>query len=325
MVQENAQKIKLLKIMELLQTETDEKHPISRMDLCRRMEGQGIPCSARTLIEDIETLNNYGYDVKRCQIGHQRGYYVPQRAFSTAELKILIDAVQAAGFISEGKTAELVVKLAALGGSHRVDLLKSNLVQFNTRKHSNEAVCENVAKLEEALRQQCKASFCYFSLNEHAERVYRRDHARYLAEPVSLVFDSGYYYLLGYTTDPTMHNGFVTYRIDRMDDVRVETEKICKAATEQRKKIKGYTSRAIRMYSGHEEKVLLEFDDSVIGAVFDRFGEKIRINRINDNTCSVVTKVQMSPTFRAWVYQFGDLMRMVEPQQAAIKETNHNE
>ena len=34
---ENRQKIKLIKLYELLRKETDEDHPISRVELCRRL------------------------------------------------------------------------------------------------------------------------------------------------------------------------------------------------------------------------------------------------------------------------------------------------
>ena len=59
--------------------------------------------------------------------------YIEDRSFSVPELKILIDAVQAASFITDKKTAELIDKIAELGGTHKADILKSNMVCFNTR------------------------------------------------------------------------------------------------------------------------------------------------------------------------------------------------
>ena len=38
----NMQKIKLLKLYELLRKETDETHPISRVEFCRRLNEMGI-------------------------------------------------------------------------------------------------------------------------------------------------------------------------------------------------------------------------------------------------------------------------------------------
>ena len=51
---ENGQKIKLLRLYELLRRETDEDHPIFRMDLCQRLNDMGISSNVRTLSRDIK-------------------------------------------------------------------------------------------------------------------------------------------------------------------------------------------------------------------------------------------------------------------------------
>ena len=53
MAADNLQKIKLLKLYELLRKETDEQHPISRVQLCRRLNEMGISSNVRTLSLDI--------------------------------------------------------------------------------------------------------------------------------------------------------------------------------------------------------------------------------------------------------------------------------
>ncbi len=140
MPQENYQKIKLLKIMEILRQETDEDHPMTKAELCDRLISMNISCNIRSLNRDIPLLNEQGYEIMETMIGREKAYYVCDRSFSVPELKILIDAVQAASFVTEKKTGELVDKVATLGGSHRAAILKGNLVKFNTRKHRNETV-----------------------------------------------------------------------------------------------------------------------------------------------------------------------------------------
>ena len=71
-------------------------------------------------------------------------FYVPEHELTIPEIKILIDALQAASFVTEKKTTELVEKVAALGGSHKAELLKENMICFNTRKHTNEAILYTV-------------------------------------------------------------------------------------------------------------------------------------------------------------------------------------
>lgn len=104
-------------------------------------------------------------------ISHEKGYYIEDRSFSVPELKILIDAVQAASFVTEKKTAELIEKIASLGGSHCAEILKSNMVSFNTRKHSNESIYYNVDYLEDAIEQNKKVIFRYCDLDAKDEQV----------------------------------------------------------------------------------------------------------------------------------------------------------
>ena len=52
------------------------------------------------MYQDIALLNEEGYEVMILQHGHYKAYYIADRSFSLPELKILIDAVQAASFIT---------------------------------------------------------------------------------------------------------------------------------------------------------------------------------------------------------------------------------
>jgi hypothetical protein len=126
------------KLADLLRQETDEQNPLSTSMICKKLGEMGISCERRTLTKDIAVLNELGYEVMWVWVGKANGYCIEDRSFSVPELKILIDAVQAASFITDKKTAELIDKIAELGGSDKAEILKSNMVCSNTRKHSNE-------------------------------------------------------------------------------------------------------------------------------------------------------------------------------------------
>lgn len=158
MARENWQKIKLLKLYELLKQETDDEHPLTTNQICARMKETEIPCDRRTLSKDVQNLNNWGIEVLYKSIGKERGYYVVERSFSVPEIKILIDAVQAATFITENKTKELTVKLAELAGSHMTDVIETNMVHFNTKKHTNESIYYNVDSIEKAIQEKRRSS-----------------------------------------------------------------------------------------------------------------------------------------------------------------------
>ena len=313
MAHDNWQKYKLLKLLELLRQETDEQHPLSTSQICNKLGEMGISCERRTLTKDSAVLNELGYEVMWIWVGKEKGYYIEDRSFSVPELKILIDAVQAASFVTEKKTAELIDKIAALGGSHKADILKSNMVCFNTRKHSNESIYYNVGFLEDAILQRKKVIFCYYDLNENGTKVYRRDHHHYVVEPIALVFNDDNYYLMVYSAK---HDGTANYRVDRMDHVEIVDEAISEKALALREGIDSYTEQAFKMYGGRQVDVVLEFDDKLIGVVYDKFGEDTQMIRSGDK-CITTVKVQISPVFWGWLFQFGNQMRILSPKKLA--------
>ena len=310
MAKENSQKIKLLKLMELLRQETDEQHPMAATVVCQKLNDMEVACDRRTLTRDIQALNDYGYEVMTTMISHEKAYYVEDRSFSVPELKILIDSVQAASFVTDKKTAELIEKIANLGGSHSADILQSNMVCFNTRKHHNESIYYNVDYLEDAIEQKKKVIFYYFDLNENGEKVYRNGHHHYVVEPIALVFNEDNYYMVCYSA---RHDSTANYRIDRMDAVEVIDEDICEKAIELRSSVDSFTEQAFKMYGGEAVEVVIEFHDGLIGAVYDKFGEEVKMVRTGEYTVTCAVSVQISPPFWGWLFQFSDAMTIKSP------------
>lgn len=312
MAQDNYRKIKLLKLLDLLRQDSDEQHPMTTHQLCARLDELGIICDRRTLSRDISLLNEHGYEIMDTTVGHEKAYFVEDRGFSIPELKILMDAVQASSFITEKKSAELMDKIAALGGSHRAELLKHNMVSFNTHKHRNDHIYYNVDALEQAISDQKKVLFRYFDLDENGCRVYRRDGHRYVVEPIALVISEDNYYLMCYSS---RHDKTSTYRLDRMEAVTAIEDPISEKATALRQEIAGYTEQVFKMYAGTSTDVVLEFRDTLIGVVFDKFGENTKMIRSGPDRCVATVKVQVSPVFWGWLFQFAGEMTILSPAE----------
>lgn len=126
------------------------------------------------MYNDIEVLNSFGYEVfvKRSR---NNLYYVEDRSFSVPEVLIIMDAIQAASFITENKTAELVDKVGKLSGSQRGEVLKQNIVQFSTVKSLNEGIYYSVSEISSAIVNQKKIEFNYFMYDAQMNRNYKMD------------------------------------------------------------------------------------------------------------------------------------------------------
>ena len=310
MGKENFSKIKLLRIWEILKQDSDENNPLTTNQILVKLSESGIICDRRTLYQDIAILNSYGYEVI-CKKGqHSNGYYVIDRSFDVPELRILIDAVQAVSFISPKKTAELTDKIAALGGSYRADILKKNIVEFNTTKHNNEHIYYSVNAIEDAILAGKKISFQYFDLNESHERVFRKNGEKYLVNPVAMVFSNDNYYLICYHDN---HDGITTYRIDRMLNVSVSEQEINKAAQPKGLNIAKHRKQSFSMFGGKTETVKFEADKDLLDVIYDKFGEDTQIRPLGNGKISFTADVEISPMFFGWCCSFGKRLKIIAP------------
>ena len=326
MTQDKPQKIKLLTIMDYLQRETDEQHPVSRQNLCRKLNELGIPSNPRTLSLDIATLNEAGYEIMEEQVGREKLYYVEDRKFSVAELKIMIDAIEAVSFISEKRTGEIVDKIASLGGMHQAELLKQNMVCFNTRKKKDSRALFSVNSIEDAICRRKMIVFKYFDLNEKHERVFRKsedgEDKIYSVEPVALVFNEDSYYLVAYSKKHPERTA--NYRVDRMADVSVdEDSELSPEALKKIDRVANYIGQAFKMYSGDEERVVIEFERSLLNPVYDKFGDDIKVIQSSGDRLITTVDVQVSPTFFGWLAQFSDKMKVMSPPSVKERYREH--
>ena len=304
-------KMKMLSLWEILKQDTDQDHPITTNEICDRLAARDIPCERKSVAVDIALLNKCGYEVMACTVGHEKAYYVDNRGFSVPEIKILMDAVQAASFVTQKKAAALTEKIASLASTRKAEMLQSGLVRFNTRKHTNEKIYYTVDRLEKAIQQQRKAGFVYFDLNEKHEKVYRKEKREYVVDPITLIYMEDNYYLMCYSEK---YNSITNYRLDRMEQVRVLDLPVSPGAKMTDEQIAAFTEQTFKMFGGETETVTLRFADRLIGTVYDKFGEDTKMERVDAGSCKATVQVQIAPPFWGWLFQFAGEMQILEPE-----------
>lgn len=310
---DNKQKIKLLVLVEFLRKETSDDMPITTMDMCKKLMEMGIKCDRRTLYQDIELLEEYGFPVGKKHVGHAMGYYYKGSVPNEMELRFLYDAVEAAGFLPRENADALQEKIVRLSTRLGRSRMLEDMLHFNQVVRTDESVFESVKTLGDAIFSRKRAGFRYFDLNENREKVYRKLGRRYLVDPIALVYNEGNYYLTVYSEK---YDAFNIYRVDRMADIEILEEPVADKALEMRDKVSSYTAQMFRMFGGEPEDVSLRFPDKLLGAVYDKFGLDILVTRLADNVLEAESTVQLSPTFYGWVFQFGGEMRITGPAKA---------
>ena len=325
MVTDSISKIKYLKIWEILNRETDEDHPMSTADLIARLAECGISCDRRTLYRNIEELNQFGYEILSNR-GRTNEYYVVDRSFDLPELQILMDAVQAASFITEKKTPVLIDKIAQLAGTQKAEVLKHNIVQFGTVKGTNESIYYSVSEIAQAITNKHKVGFYYFDYDAKHKRQYRMrtsvpgEKRWYVVNPIATVFKDDKYYLFCYND---YHGNVVQYRVDKMDEVRMLDEKITPSKEKADFDLKRHQRSLMSMFGGETEEVTFEGSVGILDAVYDKFGDGIKIREKGDGKIEFSVEVQISNPFLSWVCGFGETLKVTAPQTVVDRIKEH--
>lgn len=118
------------------------------------------------------------------------------------------------------------------------------------------------------------------------------------------------------------HDSIVTYRLDRMEDVMVS--EIDREPHEEYElfNTEEYRKQVFSMFGGESQRVTLLFEPEMLSDIFDRFGDNLRIKRIDENTLSVDITVQVSKTFFSWIVGTQGKVKIKSPAKVLSEFTD---
>ena len=302
------QKLKIFYILDYLQENSHQDHPVRASELASMLDSRyNIHCDRKTVYSDILALQDYGVDIESVP-GRNGGFYIASRSFELPELKLLIDAVLSSRFLTEKKSRELIEKLCSQCSVYDARLMRRDVLVSGRVKSMNETIYYNVDAIQDAITENRQISFRYFDYALDGSRRYRdRD---YLASPYGLCQDNENCYLLALSP----RHGVTSYRVDRMSDIVVLEEKREPCPELSGKALIAHANRLFQMYSGEETTVKLRFHRSLVNVVFDRFGTDIMLIPEGDEHFVFTVNVAVSPMFLSWVIGFGNKAKVLHPQ-----------
>lgn len=317
MPKESNQKLKLLYLLKILYEESDDEHFISMQHLIERLSLYGINAERKSIYSDLSYLEQFGFDIIS-QKGKSAGYALASREFEMAELKHLVDSVQASKFITEKKADGLIKKLESLTSYHNAKKLRRQVYISQSVKSINETIYYNIDTLHEAINNKKKVAFKYFEYNLDKERILKNNGEDYIASPYSLTICDENYYLISHCQ---RHENFSNFRVDKMENIRILNEDITdyKSFTDEKIELSDYSKKLFSMFSGDIKEVKILCENSLVNAVIDRFGRGVLIRKENDTHFVATLKISQSPTFFAWVFTFGDKMKILSPPDTVKK------
>ena len=341
MAQQKNTKLKLLYLSDILSEKTDEAHPLSANELCDALCAAGIEAERKSVYKDIEVLKEYGLDIILGTENNKRGYFIGARKFELAELRLLLDAVQAANFISQKKTKILVEKIESFASKYQAATLHRQVYVDNRPKCKNEELYYTISALEHALgamnrnfegtqhtalddaiNAELKVSFTYSRRVITDEFKQKSDEKAFKVSPYALIWSDDHYYLV---CNNEKYDNLMNLRIDRIKSIAV-TEESARPFSEvsdytTRFDSADYASKLFNMYSGEPKPIELICENGMLELILDKFGERVRLQKYDDDSFVVKTNAVVSDGLSAWLLQFGKRVKVKSPNElkAAVK------
>lgn len=166
------QKRKLLVLYRFLLARTDDDHPVTVQEMQDELTRWDISAERKSIYNDMEELRQLGVDVQSRK-GKHAGWFIGQREFELAELKLLVDAVQSSRFLTLRKSDSLIRKLEGLASVYQAQKLQRQVYVDRRVKTMNESIFYNVDKLHTAIAAGRRWPPLFLSTMQKKEKVYR--------------------------------------------------------------------------------------------------------------------------------------------------------
>lgn len=310
----NPTKMRLMHdIIHYLTKFSDEYHSVTVQDIYSHVlelhDGADFHIDrVRRILKEMESIE--AFSIVKYQEGEGKPAYYSYdgRLFELYELRILIDAVVSARFITKIEKMKIVEKLKELTSVSLAKKLENQIYINENASANNKQVRYWIDKIHRAISDGKQITFKYGRYNIDLEFVLSREGAYRIVNPYALHWDNDYYYLIA--TEKNHEDTIIHYRIDRMRDLAIVQNA---ANVNPLFNVTEYTSQLFHMYSGERKQLNAKFKHGLINVITDRFGTNIKVKRVDEAWFLLETKVILSEGLLRWMLTWGSDVQVIEP------------
>lgn len=307
-------KVKLLFLHDIFTRQTDKEHVYSANELCDLLSEYGINCERKSIYSDIEALKEYGMDIVNVR-SPKRGYYLNERKFDVAEVRLLIDAVQAAKFISSRKTKALIYKIGNLLSEFQEEELREQIYVESTFKSEKEDLYEIIKSLDDAIKKSKQVQITYSKRKLENRYLKKSEGKIFIINPYSLLWSNDHYYLV---CNNDKYNNLMHLRLDRISQV-----KLLDSPSKHFSKVSKYTdkfdtadysNKIFNMFTGESGEIELCCDNRIIDDILEKFGDETPLKIFDENHFVFKADVELSNGLISWIMQYGADIKVLSPK-----------
>ncbi|WP_188454692.1 helix-turn-helix transcriptional regulator [Virgibacillus oceani] len=308
---ERGSNYRLLKIKDVLFNETDDFHELGIEEISGKLRllfGEEVVFDNRTLKRDLETLDDMDFEIVQNKGRFGKILYSHQsRLFETYQLRLIIDAILSARFITTNEKKKLIKKVKHLTSKHIAKTLPEPILFSQSANIDYELVKLNIDCVHRAISEKKVLHFRYGKFNVDKEFEFNRNGDTYYVEPYALIWQNDYYYLIGRFQET---NEIRHYRLDRIRNIAVSDKEFVK---EDDFRLQEYVNQSFHMFAGEEIRIKIRFHIDLVNVVLDRFGQEVDIKQMDAEHFVLTTKAKLSDGLINWILTWGNQAKVLSP------------
>ncbi len=302
-------KLALLRILEILESDSDCDHPLTQQQIADRLEAKfGIALERKAVSRNLQLLEEAGFEIASHD---RRGVYLASRRFEDGELRMLIDSVTFSRHIPRKYADDLVEKLRSCGSKYfekSVHPVRSADMLYRSQAKDIFYIIE---QLNDAMANEQQVSFVYnaYGTDKQLHPVWKEAQA---VNPYQLVAANNSYYLVG---NVDAYDNLTNFRLDKITDLAVirRPRKSIRSTAAGSIRIGAYLSAHPYMLTGQPVRVAARLPAEKIELAIDAFGDNFTLSEGEGGMIEVSALVNEDDACM-WALQNGDAVEIVEPQ-----------
>lgn len=310
-------KLKILYILDIMK-KTDALHPLNTTQIAEKLLNYGIKAERKSIGRDLECLEDAGYSIVKCE-NHNQGWYMTDLDFEDHELKMLVDAVASAKFLTIQESRAMIKKIKNLATKEGERLIDATTVMDPAMKIADSKFKFKFDLVMRAIAEKKQIRFQYYELTSGNQRRLKRDGYVYQISPYYIVLvNNEEYFVVG---NPVTHDHTAHFRIEMMTNAEVMDEKVrpMQEIVELKeigntKTIGDYIRETVNMWSGESTKVTLRCGNGCRHNLMVKFGKDITMRDEDVDTFIAYVNVANNEGFYQWLAAYGPHITIEAPK-----------
>ena len=329
------QGVKLLYIRDYLHKYTNKEHPKSAKDIIEYLASKGIKAERKTIYNDILRLQMdfqepIEYNPKKW------GYYITEPEFDTRDLRILMDCIQYADFITMEESTRLISKVKEMGSIYDKELFDRPMEAEVKDSKAQNSVFKNIEIIAQAIREKKKISFhslVFVAEHTNHTKVHPEVH---IVSPHKISWTKDTHILsyaadlsdrdkfydpdgISFLTNAGLKERIYNYRnISTMCDIRILSTPSVYNTTEQDDTLQAYENNLDRLY-GKVRAITIQFANCEMRRVLDELGDDAILIPVDNYHFKTTVMKRTGRSFHKWLYTYGVNAKILSPQDVIDK------